>query len=75
MPYGIIDAGKGMYSVVNTASGKVHAYRTTLENAMAQLRLLRGVEHGMVPRGRMPTRSERRGQRERTSSGTPIPRK
>ena len=37
-----------MYKVVNSSTGKVHAERTTKAKAEAQLRLLRGVEHGTL---------------------------
>jgi hypothetical protein len=51
MPYAAIPVGKGMFKVVNTSTGKVHAEKTTEAKAMAQLRLLRGVEAGMKVRG------------------------
>lgn len=51
MPYAVLPSGKD-FRVVNTATGKVHAKHTTLEKAEAQVRLLRGVEHGMKVRGR-----------------------
>ena len=54
MPYAILHAD-GDFKVVNTASGKVHARHTTKEKAEAQVRLLRGVEHGMVPRRKIGT--------------------
>ena len=44
----MVPAGGGMFRVVNTSSGKVHAERTTKAKAEAQLRLLRGVEHGTL---------------------------
>ena len=52
MPYAMISVGGGMFRVVNTSTGKVHAERTTKAKAEAQLRLLRGVEHGMKVRGK-----------------------
>ena len=52
MPYAAIPVGKGMYRVVNTSTGKVHAEKTTKEKAEAQIRLLQGVEHGMKVRGK-----------------------
>ena len=61
MPYAILSA-KGGFKVVNTATGKVHAAHTTREKAEAQVRLLRGVEHGMVPRGRPEMREEPRSR-------------
>ena len=54
MPYGILRAN-GDFKVVNTATGKVHAAHTTREKAEAQVRLLRGIEHGMVPRRAVST--------------------
>ena len=44
----MLSAGGGMYKVVNSSTGKVHAERTTKAKAEAQLRLLRGVEHGTL---------------------------
>ena len=38
------------HQVRNKATGKVHAKSTTKAKAESQIRLLRGVEHGMVPR-------------------------
>jgi len=49
MPYAILSDGRGGFRVVNTATGKEHAHHTTLAKAESQVRLLRGVEHGMVP--------------------------
>jgi len=43
---------KGKYRVVNTQTGEVHAKATSQENAEAQIRLLRGVKHGMTVRGK-----------------------
>ena len=51
MPYAILPV-KGGFKVVNTQSGKVHAEHTTKDKADAQVRLLRGVEHGMKVRGK-----------------------
>lgn len=50
MPYAIRSAGEGRYKVVNTETGAVHSKATTKPKAEAQVRLLRGVEHGMRPR-------------------------
>lgn len=50
MPYKIVKSG-GKYNVVNTESGSVKARGTTKEKAEAQVRFLRGLEHGMKPRG------------------------
>lgn len=61
MPYSVIPSD-GHFKVINTQSGKVHAKHTTKAKAEAQIRLLRGVEHGMVPR--------RLGAREEKDMGT-----
>lgn len=50
MPYEKVSAGKDKYNVRNKETRKVHARGTTKGKADAQMRLLRGVEHGMVPR-------------------------
>lgn len=50
MPYEKVSTGKGKYNVRNKETGKVHARGTTGAKADAQMRLLRGAEHGMVPR-------------------------
>ena len=49
MPYQERKTKSGGYSV--RGPGGVHAKNTTKAKADAQIRLLRGVEHGMVPRG------------------------
>ena len=49
MPYAILPSDGG-FKVVNTSNGAVHAKHTTRAKAEAQVRLLRGVEHGMKPR-------------------------
>lgn len=51
MPYAIRKRGS-RYEVVNTATGRVHAKHTSKKKAEAQVRLLRGIEHGMTPRRR-----------------------
>jgi hypothetical protein len=48
MPYMMLPAGGGMYKVVNSSTGKVHAEKTTKAKAEAQLALLRGIEHGTL---------------------------
>ncbi len=49
MPYQIIKNKKGnTYRVVNLDTGEVKAKRATLANANKQVRLLHGVEHGMI---------------------------
>ena len=40
MPYAIKPAGKNLFKVVNTQTGKVHAKATTMTKAKAQMRLL-----------------------------------
>lgn len=52
MPYEIRKKGTG-YVVVNTATGKEHSQKPIPKaRAMAQMRLLYGIENGMIPRGR-----------------------
>jgi hypothetical protein len=51
MPYSIRKRGNG-YEVVNRDTGEVHAKHTTRAKAQAQVRLLRGTEHGWHPTGR-----------------------
>ena len=52
MPYAVKPAGKGLYKVVNTSTGKVHAKGTTKAKAKRQLTLLNAVESGgMKPKG------------------------
>ena len=52
MPYGIIHNPDKSYSVINTETRKIHAKHTTKAKAQAQVRLLQGIEHGMIPRGK-----------------------
>jgi len=47
MPYQMRKAKGGGYKVSGPSG--VHAKHSTKANAEAQMRLLRGVEHGMVP--------------------------
>jgi len=50
MPYAIVKV-KGGFSLINTATGEAHSKKTTKKKAMAQMRLLEGIEHGtLVPR-------------------------
>jgi hypothetical protein len=49
MPFRVVDAGGGLVSVVNEATGRVAARATIPEKAAAQLRLLRAVDHGWKP--------------------------
>lgn len=44
MPYAVIRNRDGSYRVVNAATGRVHARRTTKRRAQAQVRLLRTKE-------------------------------
>lgn len=46
MPYRIESNGDGTVKVVNTATGEVHAAKTTRAKAEAQIRLLNAKEHG-----------------------------
>lgn len=48
MPYSVRKAGS-KWEVVNTTTGKVHAKHTTKAKAEAQVRLLRGKDHGWEP--------------------------
>lgn len=72
MPYALLKHKDDSYSVINSATGKVHSKHTTHEKALAQMRLLYGIEGGMTPRGRDMEKTK--GKRERSSSGTPLPR-
>ena len=49
MPYAIRKKGDD-FAVVNTETGKVKGTHDTKADAQKQINLLRGVEHGMVPR-------------------------
>lgn len=52
MPYDIQKKGTG-FVVVNTATGKEHSKKgIPKKRAEAQMRLLYGIESGMVPRGK-----------------------
>lgn len=52
MPYSIIPKGRG-YIVKNTETGKEHSKKPMPKaRAEAQMRLLYGIERGMVPRGK-----------------------
>lgn len=52
MPYQLIKRGTG-YIVKNTATGKEHSKKPIPKaRAEAQMRLLYGIESGMVPRGK-----------------------
>jgi hypothetical protein len=61
MPYTLVhhhEAEGGGYSVVSTLTGKVHSKHSTHANAIAQMKLLYGIEHGMKPRMRASKRKE-----------------
>jgi len=45
MPYAMKPAGKNLFKVVNTATGKIHAKGTTKAKAQRQVRLLMAEEH------------------------------
>ena len=47
MPYIVIQKD-GKFEVKNTDTGKIHS-KTTKTKAEAQIRLLRGLEHGFTP--------------------------
>ena len=49
MPFQIAKVPGG-YMVKNLTTDKVHAKKTTFKKAEAQVRLLRAIEHGLVPR-------------------------
>jgi hypothetical protein len=49
MPY-IIKRNGNKFSVINAQTGRIHAYSTTKANAIKQIHLLQGVEHGMTPK-------------------------
>ena len=52
MPYKLEKKGTG-YVVVNTTTGKEHSNKPIpKQRALAQMRLLYGIESGMVPRGK-----------------------
>jgi hypothetical protein len=54
MPYMLIHHvknGKVEYAVKNKQTGKNHGW-TTKAKAEAQMRLLQGIEHGLIPRSK-----------------------
>ncbi len=51
MPYAIHKKGS-QWVVVNKDTGKEHGKHASREKALAQMRLLYGVEHGMTPRSK-----------------------
>lgn len=54
------------YRVVNADTGEVHAYETTKEKADAQLRLLRGIEHGWTPSGSKSKHKRKSSRKQKT---------
>jgi hypothetical protein len=52
MPYAKRKNSDGTYRVVNEDTGDIKMKSGTEEEADKQMRLLRGIEHGMVPRKR-----------------------
>lgn len=51
MPYTVRDAPDGEgFEVVNSDTGEVKAKHSTKADAERQVRLLEGIEHGMVPK-------------------------
>lgn len=48
MPYKIVKRGK-KYVVINKETGKVKGTHSSKEKALAQMRLLYGIEHGWKP--------------------------
>jgi hypothetical protein len=56
MPIAIKQISPRRYSVVNTATGTIHSYATTLKNAQAQKRLLDAIDHGAFKPTRRRTR-------------------
>lgn len=51
MPYKVIARGD-KFAVVNKDTGHVKGMHDSKEKAMSQMRLLYGIEHGMVPRSK-----------------------
>jgi len=62
MPYQVQSIGGNRYGVVG-ADGVVHAKSTTFPDAMRQVRLLRGVEHGTFKPTGKPARDTFRSKR------------
>lgn len=52
MPYKLLAHRDGTFSVQNAETGKVLSKKTTMKNAVAQIRLLQALEHGFKPTGR-----------------------
>jgi len=66
MPYMLQRHHDESYSVVNIETGRVASKHTTKDKAEKQIRLLRGVEHGMTPMTPMKNR-KRKVDETRTS--------
>lgn len=49
MPYQIVRVARGLYSVVNMETGKIHSYGTTKKKAERQYRFLNGIDHEFIP--------------------------
>ena len=52
MPYEILNFGPKRYGVVNINTGRIHSAHSSLSDAKKQLKLLRGIEHGFVPKNK-----------------------
>lgn len=51
---------KSLYRVFNTETKKIFAKATSKQKAQAQLRYLRGIEHGWKPRGLSKAKKSKR---------------
>jgi len=58
MPYAIHSHGDHTFSVINTATGKVHGKKMSKSDAKNQLKLLNAIEHGYDPDPRRPARRD-----------------
>lgn len=70
MPFAIRKVpNKNCYRIRNTETGRIHSKCSTLENAKAQLRLLRGIEYGnFKPTGKRRSSKKRRSSVKRRRS-------
>ena len=63
MPFSIRKVrNRNCYSVKNTETGRIHSHCATRANAVRQIHLLRGIEHGWKPKSKgrgMPKLDER----------------
>jgi len=72
MPYKVVKApGKG-FEVINQVTGAVKAKHSTHENALKQMKLLYGIEHGMVP-GKRPGSYHGRQHDKMHMEGSQVP--